>query len=206
MLGTIEGRRRRDGRGWDGWMTSPTQWIWVWASSGCWWWTGKPGVLQSMGSQRVGHKRLNWLNWRKYSLIFFTERFFIRLDLFLKPLITFANEAIWTGICGNMEFVYFVWVVQFIGKKLFIIFLYFCFSVCILVLVSCVFSLLLLVIRARGLSIISVFFIQRTNFWLHWVFSSVQFSSVAQSCPTLCNPMNHSRPGLPVHHQLPEFT
>ena len=36
--------------------------------------------------------------------------------------------------------------------------------------------------------------------------SSVQFSSVAQSCPTLCNPMNHSTPGLPVHHQLPEFT
>ena len=37
-------------------------------------------------------------------------------------------------------------------------------------------------------------------------FSSVQFSSVAQSCPTLCNPMNHSTPGLPVHHQLPEST
>ena len=35
---------------------------------------------------------------------------------------------------------------------------------------------------------------------------SVQFSSVAKSCPTLCNPMNHSTPGLPVHHQLPEFT
>ena len=34
----------------------------------------------------------------------------------------------------------------------------------------------------------------------------VQFSSVAQSCPTLCDPMNHSTPGLPVHHQLPEFT
>ena len=34
----------------------------------------------------------------------------------------------------------------------------------------------------------------------------IQFSSVAQSCPTLCNPMNHSTPGLPVHHQLPEFT
>ena len=41
---------------------------------------------------------------------------------------------------------------------------------------------------------------------LDHVFSSVQFSSVAQSCPTLCNPMNHSMPGLPVHHQLPEFT
>ena len=37
-------------------------------------------------------------------------------------------------------------------------------------------------------------------------FSLVQFSSVSQSCPTLCNPMNHSTPGLPVHHQLPEFT
>ena len=37
-------------------------------------------------------------------------------------------------------------------------------------------------------------------------FSSIQFSSVAQSCPTLCDPMNHSTPGLPVHHQLPEFT
>ena len=41
---------------------------------------------------------------------------------------------------------------------------------------------------------------------LHTLFSSVQFSSVAQSCPTLCDPMNHSTPGLPVHHQLPEFT
>ena len=38
------------------------------------------------------------------------------------------------------------------------------------------------------------------------VFSSVQFISVAQSCPTLCDPMNRSMPGLPVHHQLPEFT
>ena len=36
--------------------------------------------------------------------------------------------------------------------------------------------------------------------------TSVQFSSVAQSCPTLCNPMNYRMPGLPVHHQLPEFT
>ena len=41
---------------------------------------------------------------------------------------------------------------------------------------------------------------------LHTLFSSVQFSSVAQSCLTLCDPMNRSTPGLPVHHQLPEFT
>ena len=40
-------------RGWDCWMASLTQWTWVWVSSGSWWWTGKPGVLQSTGSQRV---------------------------------------------------------------------------------------------------------------------------------------------------------
>ena len=42
-------------RGWDTWMASPTQSAWVWASSRSWWWTGRPGVLQSMGSQRVKH-------------------------------------------------------------------------------------------------------------------------------------------------------
>ena len=41
--------------GWDGWIVSPTQWAWVLASSGRWWWIGKPGMLQSMGSQRVRH-------------------------------------------------------------------------------------------------------------------------------------------------------
>ena len=51
-----------DSRGWDGWMASLTQWPWVWVSSGSWWWSGKPGVLQSMGSQRVGHNWVTWLN------------------------------------------------------------------------------------------------------------------------------------------------
>ena len=44
-----------DDRGWDGWMASPTQRTWVWVNSGSWWWTGRPGVLQSTGSQRVRH-------------------------------------------------------------------------------------------------------------------------------------------------------
>ena len=44
-----------DDRGWDGWVASLTQCKWVWVNSGSWWWTGKPNVLQSMGSQRVGH-------------------------------------------------------------------------------------------------------------------------------------------------------
>ena len=47
--------REGDNRGWDGWIASPTRWIWTWASSGRWWGTGKPGMLQSMGLQRVGH-------------------------------------------------------------------------------------------------------------------------------------------------------
>ena len=51
-----------DDRG-DGWMASPTQWTWVWASFRSWWWTRKPGVLQSMGSQRVGHNWATVLNW-----------------------------------------------------------------------------------------------------------------------------------------------
>ena len=49
-------------RGWDGRMASPTQWTWVWASPGSWWWAGKPGVLQSMGLQRVGYGWVTELN------------------------------------------------------------------------------------------------------------------------------------------------
>ena len=52
-----------DDRGWDGWMSSPTGWTWVSASSGSWWWTGKPGVLQSMWLQRVRHVWATDLNW-----------------------------------------------------------------------------------------------------------------------------------------------
>ena len=55
MLAKIEGGGEGYDRGWHGWMASPTQWIWVWVSSRSWWCTGKPGMLQSMGSQRVGH-------------------------------------------------------------------------------------------------------------------------------------------------------
>ena len=54
MLGNTEGRRRGD-RGRDDWVTSPIQQIWIWASSGRWWGTGKPGVLQSMGHKRIRH-------------------------------------------------------------------------------------------------------------------------------------------------------
>ena len=70
ILGKIEGRRRR-GQQRMRWLDcmslnklKPTQWTWVWVSSGSWWCTGKPGVLQCMGSQRVGHDWATELNWR----------------------------------------------------------------------------------------------------------------------------------------------
>ena len=52
-----------DDRGWDGWMASLTGWTWVWVNSGSWWWTGRPGVLRFMGSQRVGHDWATDLIW-----------------------------------------------------------------------------------------------------------------------------------------------
>ena len=61
MLGGIRGRG--DNRGRDGWMALPTPWTWVWVNSGRWWWTGRPGVLRFMGSQRVGHDWVTELNW-----------------------------------------------------------------------------------------------------------------------------------------------
>ena len=50
-------------RWWDGWMSSPTRWTWVWASSRSWWWTERPDMWQSMGSKRVGHDWVAELNW-----------------------------------------------------------------------------------------------------------------------------------------------
>ena len=53
----LKARGEGDDRGWDGWMISLPQWTWVWVNFGSWWWTGRPGMLQSTGSQRV------WLDW-----------------------------------------------------------------------------------------------------------------------------------------------
>ena len=121
----IEGGRRRDDREWDFWMTSPSQWTWVLVNSGSWWWTGRPGVLQSMGSQRDGH---DW-----------------------------ETEVYWTA------------AIQFC---------------------------------------LGFFFFNASIFdsLKYYHLSLVQLSSVAQSCPTLRDPMDCSTPGLPVHRQLPEFT
>ena len=59
----LKAGREGNDREWDDWMASLTRWTWVWGSSRSWWWTGKPGVLQSMGSQRVRHDWVTEWNW-----------------------------------------------------------------------------------------------------------------------------------------------
>ena len=63
VLGKLEGRRRRARQRWGDWMASPTRWTWAWVSSGSWWWTGRPDLLQSMVSQRVRRDWVTELNW-----------------------------------------------------------------------------------------------------------------------------------------------
>ena len=63
--------REGDDRGCDGWMASPIQWTWVWVNSRSWWWTGRPGMLHSMVSERGRHNWGNELNWkpREYQIV-----------------------------------------------------------------------------------------------------------------------------------------
>ena len=98
----------RDDRGWDGWMASRTRWTWVWVNSGRWWWTGRPGVLRFMGSQRVGHDWATELNWTElidivglicilitvfYLLPFFVPIFVFRS--FFPPLVILTEHFTW---------------------------------------------------------------------------------------------------------------
>ena len=61
-------------RQWDAWMASPTQWTWVWVNSGSWWWRGRPGMPQSMGSQRVRHDWVTELNWTELPRVSFVAQ------------------------------------------------------------------------------------------------------------------------------------
>ena len=70
MLGRLKAGGEGEDRGWHGWMASPTQSTWVWINSGSWWWTGRPGTLQSMWSLRVRHdwatELPDWANYVKH--------------------------------------------------------------------------------------------------------------------------------------------
>ena len=76
----LKGGGEGDDRGWNGWMASLTRWTWFWASSGRWWWTGKPGMLQSMGLQKVRHDWVTELNWWTLGCVCLFKLVFLFLD------------------------------------------------------------------------------------------------------------------------------
>ena len=89
---------REGDRGWDSWMASLTQWTWVWVNSGSWWWTGRPGVLQVLGLQRVGHDWATELNWTEQIIewpLIFIFNFFLLTEYvdFLKWI--FSIMVLW---------------------------------------------------------------------------------------------------------------
>ena len=94
-----------DDRGWDGWIASPTWWTWVWTSSGSWWWTGKPGVLQSMGVTELG--MTEWLNWteRKSKILSNT---FIPLNQEEECTETTTERPAWALLCQSPRLHYSV--------------------------------------------------------------------------------------------------
>ena len=88
-----------DDRGWDGWMASPTRWTWVWVKSGSWWWTGRPGVLQFMGSQRVGH---DWVTELKPILKHLTQ-YIVMIYLFITSLSSPTKLEIGNIVSGKAQ-------------------------------------------------------------------------------------------------------
>ena len=115
----LKAGREGDDRGWDGWMASPTQWTWVWVNSGSWWWTGRPGVLQTMESQKIGHDLSDWaelihsltLNFKDFHmwLILLSQQWlnlgykFWRLWGFIWPYIVFCAQLCPT-LCAPMVY------------------------------------------------------------------------------------------------------
>ena len=78
-----------DDRGWDGWMASLTWWTWVWVNCGSWCWTGRPGVLRFMGSQRVGHNwetELYWTEWLHFNTTIVLKTLFVTTVAFWSTL------------------------------------------------------------------------------------------------------------------------
>ena len=98
MLGGIRAGGEWDDRGWDGWMASLTRWTWVWVNSGSWWWTGRPGVLQFMGSQRVGD---NWVTEVAQSCLTLCDP----MDCTCKASLSFTNSIslLFLSIRGQTE-------------------------------------------------------------------------------------------------------
>ena len=100
MLGKMKVGGEGDDKGWDGWMASLTQWTWVWVNSRSWWWTGRPGMMQSMGSQRVRQDWVTELNW--------TDRFLGLFSNLLDQNLGFGSSTLYC----NKIFRIFSWLMK----------------------------------------------------------------------------------------------
>ena len=94
-----------DGRGWDGWLASLPQWTWVWVSSRSWWWTGKPGVLQSMGRKKSD--RTEWLDWTELNHFYYFSIFYTlsqRITWYILSLSDIAKKTFFISWeCGTLS-------------------------------------------------------------------------------------------------------
>ena len=133
MLGQIRGRRRR-GRQRMRWLDGIARWTWVWVNFGSWWWTGSPGVLWFMWSQRVGHDWVTELNWTDYSFNFHFYNllllckkktllfkanfiyihFIIFVTLFLSLILYFWESNIYSGF---LIFAFLIFVINFVPLR-----------------------------------------------------------------------------------------
>ena len=114
MLERLRAGGEGDHRGWDGCMASPTQWTWVWVNFGSWWWTGKPGMLWFMGSQRVGQYWVTEMNWTELSddeslKILSWKIFFCYCINANKVLLIGEYDMYWTDWQYLESHFYFVW-------------------------------------------------------------------------------------------------
>ena len=101
------GQKEKGTTGWDGWMASLTQWTWVWVNCGSWWWTGRPGILWFMRSQRVRHywaTKLNWLNKNSNAIILWLRSSITNISyLNMAPNLQWYtyNEVHWSIFCDG---------------------------------------------------------------------------------------------------------
>ena len=91
-----------DDRGWDGWMASSTQWTWIWASFGSWWCTGRPDMLQSMGSRRVRHDWATELNWTEQPHLGCVKCFCLSCSYY-------ASSCVSHVVCGCTHGIWRLW-------------------------------------------------------------------------------------------------
>ena len=101
-----------DNKGWDGWMAWATQWTWVWVNAGSWWWSGRPGVMQSMGSPRVTHNWSTELNWTEYVGAIGMHVSSLALWYLLRWV-----ENLWQHINLHVEFAAFVLIISKTWKQ-----------------------------------------------------------------------------------------